>query len=498
MQTVAAADYVVGISIHALCEEGDRLFDGDHRRPDQISIHALCEEGDPRDRGRGAAAADFYPRPLRGGRPVISSLSPLAATLFLSTPSARRATASPPTIRPASPDFYPRPLRGGRPDALPLDGRLRGISIHALCEEGDAVLARRREDDGVFLSTPSARRATHATVNRPTSRKDFYPRPLRGGRRARLRHRHQAQAISIHALCEEGDSSRPPNTTRPTTFLSTPSARRATYYEQRGEAVVEFLSTPSARRATRPRGRSLLRQEISIHALCEEGDNSTFRTFTWLWYFYPRPLRGGRQVVRADGAVLAGISIHALCEEGDCSATARAAPSENFYPRPLRGGRPRSQYRCGFLVRFLSTPSARRATPRNSHLAGGGGISIHALCEEGDYLDYPLGGGDEYFYPRPLRGGRPPPPKTKEEKPCTFLSTPSARRATPDSRDLHGVQSISIHALCEEGDAGASEGDAYGAYFYPRPLRGGRQQKQRQNLYFQTNYTTFCTNLEEL
>lgn len=34
-------------------------------------------------------------------------------------------------------------------------------------------------------------------------------------------------------------------------------------------------------------------------------------------------------------------------------------------------------------------------------------------------------------------------------------------------------------------------------YFYPRPPRGGRQQKQRQNLYFQTNYTTFCTNLEE-
>lgn len=33
--------------------------------------------------------------------------------------------------------------------------------------------------------------------------------------------------------------------------------------------------------------------------------------------------------------------------------------------------------------------------------------------------------------------------------------------------------------------------------FYPRPPRGGRQQKQRQNLYFQTNYTTFCTNLEE-
>lgn len=34
-------------------------------------------------------------------------------------------------------------------------------------------------------------------------------------------------------------------------------------------------------------------------------------------------------------------------------------------------------------------------------------------------------------------------------------------------------------------------------HFYPRPPRGGRQQKQRQKLYFQTNYTTFCTNLEE-
>lgn len=33
--------------------------------------------------------------------------------------------------------------------------------------------------------------------------------------------------------------------------------------------------------------------------------------------------------------------------------------------------------------------------------------------------------------------------------------------------------------------------------FYPRPPRGGRQQKQRQNLYFLINYTTFCTNLEE-
>ena len=58
-------------------------------------------------------------------------------------------------------------------------------------------------------------------------------------------------------------------------------------------------------------------------------------------------------------------------------------------------------------------------------------------------------------------------------------------------------QEISIHALREEGDASRASPALPTFYFYPRPPRGGRQQKQRQNLYFQTNYTTFCTNLEE-
>ena len=57
---------------------------------------------------------------------------------------------------------------------------------------------------------------------------------------------------------------------------------------------------------------------------------------------------------------------------------------------------------------------------------------------------------------------------------------------------------ISIHALREEGDAAGTCRAAIAADFYPRPPRGGRRQKQRQNLYFLINYTTFCTNLEEL
>ena len=56
---------------------------------------------------------------------------------------------------------------------------------------------------------------------------------------------------------------------------------------------------------------------------------------------------------------------------------------------------------------------------------------------------------------------------------------------------------ISIHALREEGDAATGISGTKVLHFYPRPPRGGRQQKQRQNLYFLINYTTFCTNLEE-
>ena len=78
-----------------------------------------------------------------------------------------------------------------------------------------------------------------------------------------------------------------------------------------------------------------------------------------------------------------------------------------------------------------------------------------------------------------------------------FLSTPSARRATPLPLPTDPVRSISIHALREEGDALYDEVGRFQSDFYPRPPRGGRQQKQRQNLYFQTNCTTFCTNLEE-
>ena len=79
----------------------------------------------------------------------------------------------------------------------------------------------------------------------------------------------------------------------------------------------KFLSTPSARRATDDARNPMKLRQISIHALCEEGDPER---------------RASARSVR--------ISIHALCEEGDPSTTQPASSTENFYPRPLRGGRP--------------------------------------------------------------------------------------------------------------------------------------------------------------
>ena len=79
--------------------------------------------------------------------------------LFLSTPSARRAT------------HHHRH-----------SGQCRRISIHALREEGDQSLKFAASQDRQFLSTPSARRATYYLFNVEPNINDFYPRPPRGGR----------------------------------------------------------------------------------------------------------------------------------------------------------------------------------------------------------------------------------------------------------------------------------------------------------------------------
>ena len=60
-------------------------------------------------------------------------------------------------------------------------------------------------------------------------------------------------------------------------------------------------------------------EQISIHALREEGDRAKLPPCPALGYFYPRPPQGGRhgQIVENDNFF--AISIHALRKEGDTS-----------------------------------------------------------------------------------------------------------------------------------------------------------------------------------
>ena len=286
------------ISIHALCEEGDRGKRGLHQRHYSISIHALCEEGDRTTKTAFATSRKF-----------------------LSTPSARRATdyaskvkhaqrisihalceEGDPAVAPANvlaeTYFYPRPLRGGRP-AVPQAGQPGAdISIHALCEEGDLggflflILGE------LFLSTPSARRATGCSFSSSMPEMDFYPRPLRGGR-------HSSLWITQPFIC-----------------YFYPRPLRGGRHELRliSGCRFLFLSTPSARRATP--------NTSTYDSSCND--------------FYPRPLRGGRLVVHRRLVYLLWISIHALCEEGDSTSRRRKPERRHFYPRPLRGGRRQS------------------------------------------------------------------------------------------------------------------------------------------------------------
>ena len=213
-----------------------------------ISIHALREEGDHWNKDTRRYTEYFYPRPPRGGRLCLQGNSLLAKS-FLSTPSARRATGF---INIAVHDLLISI------HALREEGDLRRkntpvgglISIHALREEGDEPFIVQITANSLFLSTPSARRATGARrevwrqyifLSTPSARRATRPQRSPITRRA----------ISIHALREEGDLDKAAASVSESAFLSTPSARRATYecFKRRIKPNV-FLSTPSARRAT--------------------------------------------------------------------------------------------------------------------------------------------------------------------------------------------------------------------------------------------------------
>ena len=215
-------------------------------------------------------------------------------TVFLPTPSARRATGNVSRVRVGGlisthalreegdggqrfqtgsrkANFYPRPPRGGRQHYKcwrhrvlyfyprpPRGGRLlqgidvshHQISTHALREEGDIREAKKMNKVTNFYPRPPRGGRPEASASGHCHRRYFYPRPPRGGRREKCRTAASYCTISTHALREEGDLTMRSLPSQSNAFLPTPSARRATFGPFLITVRRPFLPTPSARRAT--------------------------------------------------------------------------------------------------------------------------------------------------------------------------------------------------------------------------------------------------------
>ena len=148
-----------------------------------ISIHALRGEGDVHSGGYGHTGKQFLSTPSAGRATLGVRPRLMMDYIFLSTPSAGRATHK--------------------------NGHFRALSQ-------------------LFLSTPSAGRATVLSRLAIRNPQNFYPRPPRGGRPPEGNGARLMKAISIHALRGEGDACMTFFHARGATFLSTPSAGRAT------------------------------------------------------------------------------------------------------------------------------------------------------------------------------------------------------------------------------------------------------------------------------
>ena len=259
--------------------------------------------------------------------------------VFLSTPSARRATAD------------------CNVDVVRIAGFLSTPSARRATPPIAAI-----DHIAEFLSTPSARRATSCPATPSTEQRNFYPRPPRGGRRT---------AIPDKPVRRDFYP-RPPRGGRRGCAHGLPLRKNFYPRPPRGGRLV-FQVAGDAETV------------ISIHALCEEGDVDSVITGAVVVDFYPRPLRGGRPGSVRGMAVNLKISIHALCEEGDDLQRGFDNQSVIFLSTPSARRATSERGTAIIPLIFLSTPSARRATC---------GISSWLPCST-------------HFYPRPLRGGRP-------------------------------------------------------------------------------------------
>ena len=203
-------------------------------------------------------------------------------------------------------------------------------------------------------------------------------------------------------------------------------------------------------------------------------------TYSGLYDFYPRPPRGGRPCSEQTTKAMFGISIHALREEGDLGLDGLHVGAPEFLSTPSARRATKPLRTSLQPAGFLSTPSARRATVHKRHPSRSLSISIHALREEGDQGRQQKGLRVADFYPRPPRGGRRL-RWSRQSRRRDFYPRPPRGGRPGQSRPECGRGRISIHALREEGDCRHQNSCRQGRYFYPRPPRGGRPRRRRHH-----------------
>ena len=282
-----------------------------------ISIHALFAEGDHDRTGqqRRVPPISIHALFAEGDSEVLHVL--LCRIQFLSTPSSQRATVVPipPIKRSAaflSTPSSQRATLGGVQMALPV----YNFYPRPLRRGRRVASSPRMSADTLFLSTPSSQRATprrgdrnglqQISIHALFAEGDHRDRPHGGDR-----------PISIHALFAEGDDLHLGRDGRRFEFLSTPSSQRATQSAVWPSSRKRFLSTPSSQRAT----------------------------------------------VRSSPICTRPIFLSTPSSQRATGALRRAAPlRRDFYPRPLRRGRRNNNKYGAWFGIFLSTPSSQRAT----------------------------------------------------------------------------------------------------------------------------------------
>ena len=237
-----------GISIHAPREGGDIGMELSDQYFD-ISIHAPREGGDVAVSSAFSIAPYFNPRPPRGGRRYVARMPALIDRISIHAPREGGDARNLQKLHLLR-HFNPRPPRGGRHCGARGANPTSSISIHAPREGGDAFPGARPgrlcisihapREGGDLLDVVSGPRRLGISIHAPREGGDV-------GRDDGAAFRE----ISIHAPREGGDETPPPPVAMPPIFQSTPPARGAT--------------------CSRSMPRSIL------------------------FYFNPRPPRGGRQ-----------------------------------------------------------------------------------------------------------------------------------------------------------------------------------------------------------